>query len=52
MPTQDELWQLIAASRQGTLATVGKDGAPQLSNVLYVPDRASRLYGYLPPRTG
>ena len=41
MPTQDELWQLIAANRQGTLATVGKDGAPQVSNVLYVPDRAS-----------
>jgi PPOX class probable F420-dependent enzyme len=43
MPGQDELWQLIASHRQGTLATVGKDSAPQLSNILYVADEAARL---------
>jgi len=43
MPTQDELWQVIAGSTHGTLATVGRDGGPQLSNILYVPDAAARL---------
>ena len=43
MPGQDELWEVIAASRHGTLATVGKDGAPQLSNVLYVADHNTRV---------
>jgi PPOX class probable F420-dependent enzyme len=43
MPTQEELWQIIAGSRHGTLATVGRDGAPQLSNILYVTDAAARL---------
>jgi PPOX class probable F420-dependent enzyme len=43
MPTQDELWQLVAAGRQGTLATIGKDGAPQLSNILYLAHDGARL---------
>jgi PPOX class probable F420-dependent enzyme len=41
-PTADELWALVAGSQQGTLATIKSDGAPQMSNVLYVPDSASR----------
>ncbi len=43
MPTQEELWQIIAGHNQGTLATIGRDGAPQLSNILYVTDPAARL---------
>jgi len=42
-PTADELWALVAGSQQGTLATIKSDGAPQMSNVLYVPDSASRV---------
>ena len=42
MPGQDELWELVAASQQGVLATVKADGAPQLSNVLYVADPVTR----------
>ena len=40
---QDELWALIAGRRQGVLATVSTDGAPQLSNVLYATDPDTRL---------
>jgi hypothetical protein len=29
--------------RQGVLATVARDGRPQLSNVLYAPDADSRI---------
>ncbi len=43
MPGQDELWDLVTASRQGVLATVKADGSPQLSNVLYVADPATRV---------
>lgn len=34
----DELWAVIAASRNGVLATVGEDGIPQLSNIYYLAD--------------
>jgi PPOX class probable F420-dependent enzyme len=43
MPTQDQLWELVAAERHGILATVKRDGVPQMSNVLYVVDAATRL---------
>jgi PPOX class probable F420-dependent enzyme len=42
MATDDELWAMIAGRRQAVLATVNRDGSPQLSNVLYVPDSATR----------
>ena len=42
MPAQDELWELVAANQEGVLATVKGDGSPQLSNVLYVADPATR----------
>ena len=42
MPGQDELWELVASSQQGVLATVKADRSPQLSNVLYVADPATR----------
>lgn len=43
MPGQDELWDLVTGNRQGVLATIKADGAPQLSNVLYVADPATRI---------
>ena len=42
MAGQDELWELVAGSQQGVLATVKGDGSPQLSNVLYVADPETR----------
>jgi PPOX class probable F420-dependent enzyme len=36
--TDGELLALIAGRREGVLATIKKDGRPQLSNVLYVWD--------------
>jgi PPOX class probable F420-dependent enzyme len=38
----DQLWQMIAGTREGILATIGKTGAPQLSNVYFVSDPPSR----------
>jgi PPOX class probable F420-dependent enzyme len=40
--TAEQLWQLVAGRMQGVLATINKDGSPQLSNVLYVPEAADR----------
>jgi PPOX class probable F420-dependent enzyme len=40
--TEGELWKLVVSERQGVLATVARDGRPQLSNMLYVPDAAGR----------
>lgn len=36
MADEESLWRLVAARRQGVLATINADGTPQLSNVLYV----------------
>jgi PPOX class probable F420-dependent enzyme len=41
-PLDDRLLGLIAENRQGVLATIAADGRPQLSNVLYVWDAATR----------
>jgi PPOX class probable F420-dependent enzyme len=38
MATETELWELVAGRRQAVLATLKRDGLPQLSNVLYLPD--------------
>jgi PPOX class probable F420-dependent enzyme len=42
-PTQEQLWELVAGERHGILATIKRDGLPQMSNVLYVVDATSRL---------
>lgn len=42
MPTETELWDLIAARREGVLGTIKRGGLPQLSNVLYLPDPGGR----------
>jgi PPOX class probable F420-dependent enzyme len=38
-----ELWDLVVGSNGGTLATIKKDGRPQLSDVNYTADAASRI---------
>jgi PPOX class probable F420-dependent enzyme len=38
-----DLWRLVVAVQQGILATIKRDGRPQLSNVLYVVDADARL---------
>ena len=43
MASEDDLWRLVAGGRQGALATVARDGRPQLSNVLYLAEAASRV---------
>jgi PPOX class probable F420-dependent enzyme len=43
MAGEAELWELVAAGREGTLATIGISGRPQLSNVLYLVDGPSRV---------
>jgi hypothetical protein len=42
MASEDDLWRLVAAGRQGVLATVARHGRPQLPNVLYLADAARR----------
>jgi PPOX class probable F420-dependent enzyme len=34
----DELWAIIAAGRDGIVATADEDGTPQLSNIFYLAD--------------
>ena len=43
MTDEQELWDLVASRREGVLATIARDGTPQLSNVLYVVGPASRM---------
>ncbi len=42
MATEGELWQLVAAGRKAVLATLKRDGLPQLSNVLYLSEPDGR----------
>jgi PPOX class probable F420-dependent enzyme len=42
MATETELWDLIASRREGVLAAIGRNGLPQLTNVLYLPGRGGR----------
>ena len=39
----DRLWEIVAGSRNGILATIGEDGTPQLSNIYYLCDSSTRL---------
>jgi PPOX class probable F420-dependent enzyme len=41
--TSQELWQLVADSRNGVLATINRDGAPQLSNIYYLSDTTAGI---------
>lgn len=43
MTNEADLWGLVTAGQQGILATVARDGRPQLSNVLYVLDPDARV---------
>ena len=38
-----DLWDLVASSNGGTLATIKRDGRPQLSDINYTADRESRV---------
>ena len=39
----DQLWDAVVAGNLGTLATIKRDGRPQLSDVNYTADPASRV---------
>jgi PPOX class probable F420-dependent enzyme len=39
----ERLWDLVVEGREAVIATIRRDGTPQLSNVLYVADPANRL---------
>ena len=41
-PTDSQLWGLVAERRQGVLATIRRDGRPQPSSVLYLPETSTR----------
>lgn len=38
-----DLWELVAAANGGTLATIKRDGRPQLSDINYTADRETRV---------
>jgi PPOX class probable F420-dependent enzyme len=38
-----DLWELVAGGNTGTLATIKRDGRPQLSDVNYTADRETRV---------
>ena len=42
MALDERMLEVIAAHREGVLATISRDGRPQLSNVLYVWDPEER----------
>jgi PPOX class probable F420-dependent enzyme len=42
MASEDELWELVATRREAVLATIKRDGLPQLSNVLYLSEPDGR----------
>jgi len=39
----DQLWDVVVAANLGTLATIKRDGRPQLSDVSYTADPAARV---------
>jgi PPOX class probable F420-dependent enzyme len=41
--SSDQLWDAVVAANLGTLATIKKDGRPQLSDVNYTADAAGRV---------
>jgi PPOX class probable F420-dependent enzyme len=43
MAEEHVLWELIATRKEAALATIRRDGRPQLSNILYVWDATQRV---------
>jgi PPOX class probable F420-dependent enzyme len=43
MADEQMLWNLIAGRKEAALATIRRDGRPQLSNILYVWDPTQRV---------
>ena len=43
MMATEQLWDIVAAGRDGVLATIGADGIPQLSNIYYLSDRSNQV---------
>ena len=43
MPDDDKLWAALAADNLCTLATIKRDGRPQLSDISYTADPAARV---------
>jgi PPOX class probable F420-dependent enzyme len=41
--TTEDLWRIVADARNGILATISKDGTPQLSNIYYLCDPSIQL---------
>jgi PPOX class probable F420-dependent enzyme len=41
--TTEQLWQIIDGGRNGIVATIDQDGAPQLSNIYFVAQRSAGL---------
>lgn len=41
--TTEPLWDIVAGSRNGILATIGEDRTPQLSNIYYLFDPSDQL---------
>ena len=39
----EDLWRIVTSSRRGILATNGKDGRPQLSNIYYLVDEFTQV---------
>ena len=39
----DQLWDVVVAGNLGTLATIKRDGRPQLSDISYTADPAARV---------
>jgi PPOX class probable F420-dependent enzyme len=37
------LWEIVVATRNGVLATIGMDGTPQLSNIYYLVDPSTQV---------
>ncbi len=40
--TTERFWEIIAGQRKGILATIGKDGVPQLSNIYYLANHSTQ----------
>ncbi len=41
--TTERLWEIVAGERNGILATIREDGAPQLSNIYYLANPSTQL---------
>ena len=41
--TTERFWEIVAGERKGILATIGEDGAPQLSNIYYLANPSTQL---------